>query len=133
MDVCPCEAAIFSKYKKKNRNQSAERCSFYLISTPEPAMPHAVAFVCNSFSTGMLQKMMISSEVFKGYYIYFVDNKKYFNLGNFISVNNLEDRGKTKVVLSKMWEVEPIQVNFCTHFRFSFLYIQDHRLYLLPD
>lgn len=66
--------------------------------------------------------MMISSEVFKGYYIYFVDNKKYFNLGNFISVNNLEERGKTKVVLSKMWEVEPIQVNFCTHFRFSFVF-----------
>lgn len=89
------------KKKKKSRNQGAERCSFYLISIPEPALPCAGAFVCNRYGTDMLQ-MRITSEVFKGYYIYFADNKKYFNLGNFLSVNILEDRGKNIVVLSKM-------------------------------
>lgn len=68
MDVWPCEAASFSKCKKKKSEISPERCSLYLISIPEAALPCAVAFVCNIFSTGMLQKMIIISEVFKGFY-----------------------------------------------------------------
>lgn len=82
----------------------------------------------------MLQKMIINSEVFKGYYIYFVDNKKYFHFGSFISVNILEERGKTTIVLSKMWEVEVIQGLFLHTLQvFLGFYIQNHRLYLLPD
>lgn len=95
--------------KKKGRNQNAERCSFYFISIPEAAMPCAVAFVCDMFSTDMPQKMIITSVVFRGFYIQFADNEKYFNLGNFISVNILEERDKNTVVLSKMGEVEVIE------------------------
>lgn len=109
MDICPRGAANFSKCEKKGRNQSAERCSFYLISIPEAAMPCAVAFVCDMFSTDMPQKMIITSVVFRGFYIQFADSEKYFNLGNFISVNILEERDKNTVVLSKMGEVEVIE------------------------
>lgn len=60
--------------QKKKQKSEYWKVLILLISTPEPAMPHAVAFVCNLFRSDMLQKMIINSEVFKGYFIYFVDN-----------------------------------------------------------
>lgn len=42
----------------------------------------------------MLQKTIISSVVFRGFYIQFADNEKYFNLGNLIRVNIQDEREK---------------------------------------